>query len=47
MEYQKLFGWFGGLGIKKTLIRLTLKKIPKGGYPLYSGRPHRLWFGMA
>jgi putative oxidoreductase len=26
---QKLFGWFGGWGIKKTLKQLTLKKIPK------------------
>ena len=26
---QKLFGWFGGWGIKKTLRQLTLKKIPK------------------
>src|SRR5260370_3406423 len=25
---QKLFGWFGGSGIKKTLKHLTLKKIP-------------------
>jgi putative oxidoreductase len=25
---QKLFGWFGGSGIKKTLKQLTLKKIP-------------------
>ena len=25
---QKLFGWFGGWGIKKTLKQLTLKKIP-------------------
>jgi len=26
---QKLFGWCGGWGIKKTLKQLTLKKIPK------------------
>jgi putative oxidoreductase len=26
---QKLFVWFGGWGIKKTLEQLTLKKIPK------------------
>src|SRR5258708_19179973 len=26
---QKLFGWFGGWGIKKTLKQMTLKKIPK------------------
>jgi putative oxidoreductase len=26
---QKLFRWFGGWGIKKTLKELTLKKIPK------------------
>src|SRR3981189_1427175 len=26
---QKLFRWFGGWGIKKTLKQLTLKKIPK------------------
>ena len=26
---QKLFTWFGGWGIKKTLKQLTLKKIPK------------------
>jgi putative oxidoreductase len=26
---QKLFRWFGGWGIKKTLRELTLKKIPK------------------
>ena len=26
---QKLFGWFGGGGIKRTLIQLTRKKIPK------------------
>ena len=25
---QKLFGWFGGSGIKETLKQLTLKKIP-------------------
>src|SRR5258708_18332603 len=25
---QKLFPWFGGWGIKKTLKQLTLKKIP-------------------
>ena len=25
---QKLFGWFGGSGIKKTLKQLTLEKIP-------------------
>jgi len=26
---QKLFKWFGGWGIKKSLEQLTLKKIPK------------------
>ena len=29
MEMQKLFPWFGGWGIKKTLEQLTLKRIPK------------------
>jgi putative oxidoreductase len=26
---QKLFGWFGGVGVKGTLEEMSVKKIPK------------------